>query len=239
MTVRSAPSCCFSVSLCASVVEILACDAASGPCPVLVVSGGKRRSVQLSRNTIRGSAAAAGSGWPGSARTAVVGERGMWISRNDPIRGCAVRPGRNRLGPRRTAAADGGGEVRNANFAQRPYTRCADRPGRDGLGSCRAVWPATLPRRRTRISCNDPIRGVRIGRAGMVWVRAGQRRPTVVAEYKAPISRNDPIRGYAGRSGQDGLGPTARCGRRWWLGPESGFPASCCRPMPIIISLMI
>ena len=109
--------------------------------------------------------------------------------------------------------------------------------------------------------------GVRVGWAGMAWVRAvgtagdgcrarrweGAQRPytrrrgsaepgwpgparsarlVMVAERGNRRVRNDPIRGYAGRPGRDGVGPRERRRRRWgpsteWEGAQRPYTWLC------------
>ncbi len=174
---------------CASMVENLACGAASGPCPQFwrcQVGRADRRNLSRSAQSYM-----------------------------NAIRGCAGRPGRNGLGPRETGghrrwpsaecgsrattvygavricrvgtvwgranrAAAGEDRARNADLEQRPYTRLSGSAGCGWCGSARTEQP--------------------LGKAGRGM----------------PTSSNDPIRGYAGQPGADGGGPrepSSRWGR--------------------------
>ena len=120
------------------------------------------------------------------AQLAVVVERGMRISRNDPIRGCVGRQGQQGRCLRGTAwPLVLAGET--SGFAQRPYTRL-----------CRSAGPAWS------------------GRRGSGW-------PAVVVYRGMWFSRNDPIRGWVGRQGQQGRAGTGQRGRCSWRGATSGF----------------
>jgi hypothetical protein len=69
------------------------------------------------------------------------GGRGeMQLSRNDPIWGYAWPVGRR--SPARGGVAGDGRRARNADLAQRPYTRICGLAGPGRRGSARTAWPA-------------------------------------------------------------------------------------------------
>jgi len=161
------------------------------------------RGMQISRNDPIGGCAGRpgqnGLGPRGTAWPALMAGRGRRISGNDPVRWYADRSGRDGLGPRGTALACGGGRARNGDSAQRPYTRacesvgprwrgssrdsprndpirgCAGRPSRDDLGPRGTARLAGVVGRGIRVSRKDPMRGVRVGWAGMAGMAGGTR----------------------------------------------------------------
>jgi hypothetical protein len=193
-----------------SVVGILACDDAGGPCPPLEVSDGKRGSATSSASAavcdlplierrdrmVRhvGSVQRPYTRLCGLAGPGCCGPRERSASRRCPAAKCRCRAttlyeavrvrGIGIVWVRANGVAGGGRRARNADLEQRPYTRLCGSAGSGSCGFTRTAWSA------------------------------------VVSGHGMPIPSNDPIRGCAGLPGRDGVGPHEGRGRRWLASAE-------------------